>query len=50
MNIQRPFRERKPFTGTLRYASIASHIGHEIGRKDDLESLFYVILYCIKGY
>ncbi|CAD8132542.1 unnamed protein product [Paramecium pentaurelia] len=28
---------------------IPAHKGYELGRKDDLESLFYVMLYCLKG-
>ncbi|CAD8143212.1 unnamed protein product [Paramecium octaurelia] len=44
-----PFKDRVPFVGTSRYASIAAHKGYELGRKDDLESLFYVMLYCLKG-
>lgn len=39
-----PFRDNKPFLGTSRYASIAAHKGYEISRKDDLESLGYVLL------
>ncbi|CAD8077065.1 unnamed protein product [Paramecium sonneborni] len=44
-----PFKDRLPFVGTSRYASISAHKGYELGRKDDLESLIYVMLYCFKG-
>ncbi|CAD8076506.1 unnamed protein product [Paramecium sonneborni] len=44
-----PFKDRQPFIGTSRYASIAAHKGNELGRKDDLESMFYVLLYFIYG-
>ena len=46
----RPFREKRSFLGTTRYASIAAHLGHELSRKDDLESMMYIILYFIRGY
>lgn len=45
----RPFRDGTSFIGTTRYASIAAHKGYELSRKDDLESLMYVLLYFIKG-
>ncbi|CAK85305.1 unnamed protein product (macronuclear) [Paramecium tetraurelia] len=44
-----PFRDGTSFIGTTRYASIAAHKGYELSRKDDLESLMYVLLYFIKG-
>ena len=43
------FKEKKAFIGTTRYASIAAHKGYELGRKDDLESLFYVGLFLLLG-
>ena len=39
----------KPFVGTLRYASVNSHYGIELSRKDDLESFFYVLIFIAKG-
>eukprot|EP01064_Diplonema_japonicum_P003543 TRINITY_DN12279_c0_g1_i1.p1 TRINITY_DN12279_c0_g1~~TRINITY_DN12279_c0_g1_i1.p1 ORF type:complete len:335 (+),score=38.43 TRINITY_DN12279_c0_g1_i1:82-1086(+) len=44
-----PFRMDKGFVGTSRYAPIASHAGAEQGRKDDLESVCYVLLYLRQG-
>ncbi|CAD8132010.1 unnamed protein product [Paramecium pentaurelia] len=44
-----PFKDNKPFLGTSRYASIAAHKGYELSRKDDLESLGYMLIFLLKG-
>ena len=44
-----PYKNGKHFIGTAVFASIYTHLGIEQSRRDDLESLAYILIYFSKG-
>jgi len=46
---QNPLTKRKRLTGTARYASIHALEGYEQSRRDDMESVGYIMAYFLRG-
>ncbi|KAG2748623.1 casein kinase I isoform delta [Suillus brevipes Sb2] len=44
-----PFRHNRCLTGTPAFTSINNHLGVEPGRRDDLKSLTYMLIYFLRG-
>eukprot|EP00829_Urostomides_striatus_P019511 TRINITY_DN758_c0_g1_i5.p1 TRINITY_DN758_c0_g1~~TRINITY_DN758_c0_g1_i5.p1 ORF type:complete len:227 (+),score=16.24 TRINITY_DN758_c0_g1_i5:123-803(+) len=44
-----PYKGGKNLVGTARYTSVNTHLGIEQGRRDDIESILYAIMYFLRG-
>lgn len=44
-----PYKEGKGFLGSIRFGSVNKHFGIELSRRDDLESLAYILIFLLKG-
>jgi len=44
-----PYKAASGLVGSAVFASVQSHLGMELGRRDDLESLAYMLVYFLRG-
>jgi len=44
-----PFKKNRPIAGTVRFISLNTHKGFEQSRRDDVESLVYILMYHVLG-
>ena len=49
MGVHDPMEGGKPFNGTRLYSSVGADAGHTVSRRDDLESLAYIIVHLARG-
>ena len=48
-HIHIPYCKSYPLVGTTRFASVNAHLGIELSRRDDIESLAYILIYFMLG-